>query len=158
MIDYECYIGKKFGKLTILSFSKKINDNNSFFLCSCECGKVTTPQPRHILKGNTKSCGCARIKHRMGKSTTYNTWRDMIQRCTNPNAPNYKWYGARGISVCDEWTRKGGFMQFLSDMGDKPTSMWIERLDNEIGYSKENCIWATPAENLKNKRNSKKNR
>lgn len=84
------------------------------------------------------------------KQRTYQCWQGMKQRCHNPNSPQYKNYGARGITVCDEW--RYSFLQFLADMGEKPDGRSLDRINNDAGYSKENCRWATPYEQRINQR------
>jgi hypothetical protein len=80
----------------------------------------------------------------------YRTWVGMLQRCTNPRHISYPRYGGRGISVCDEWR---SFERFLADMGEKPSPAHsIDRINNFVGYSKNNCRWATSKEQAQNKR------
>jgi len=78
---------------------------------------------------------------------TVKTWDAMIQRCTNPNNPGYKYYGARGILVCDEWRSLSGF---VSSMGLRPERTTLERIDNSKGYAPDNCRWASHEEQMRN--------
>jgi hypothetical protein len=90
-----------------------------------------------------------------GKLTrTYSAWASMLQRCNNPNHTGYKNYGGRGISVCTEWSM---FTNFLADMGECPPHMEIDRIDNNLGYNKENCRWIAPRENRLNRPHVKLN-
>lgn len=84
-----------------------------------------------------------------GYSTTYEVWKNMIQRCTNPKHPRYADYGGRGIKVTPDWLT---FIGFFNDMGERPCGDTLERVDNSLGYSKENCKWASPSEQNYNQR------
>lgn len=82
----------------------------------------------------------------------FGVWKNMLQRCTNPNSPAYKNYGGRGISVCKRWTK---FENFYADMGEIPPGMTLDRRDNSKGYSPRNCRWATYSQQAKNSRRAK---
>lgn len=93
-----------------------------------------------------------RATHRMTKTRIYKIWVNIIGRCTNPNDKDYPRYGGRGITISDEWRK---FENFYSDMGNKPAGMQIDRINNNQGYSRENCRWATPSENSRNRRSAR---
>lgn len=94
------------------------------------------------------------ITHGMTHTLTYSTWKHMRQRCNNPNKLSYPYYGGRGITICKRWIV---FRNFLEDMGNRPKGLTIERIDNNKGYYKENCIWATRTKQQRNKRPYKNN-
>jgi hypothetical protein len=93
------------------------------------------------------------MKTHGGSSTVeYRTWQSMLNRCYNKNVEHYESYGGRGIAVCDEW--RNSFSAFLSDMGIRPSpNHSIERKNNDLGYSPDNCYWATKTEQQRNRRN-----
>lgn len=87
------------------------------------------------------------VKHGMSRTAEYEVWEAMIQRCTNPNNQHYARYGGRGITVCKRWR---DFKNFIADMGKRPPGLTIERKNNNAGYSRRNCMWATRAEQYRN--------
>lgn len=154
--------GQKFGRLTVIERSGSI-DGNSAWLCECDCGTVARWRGYSLKEGNTTSCGCVHkeaarkrlLKHGLSKSREYSVWSDMIQRCTNPSNEFYKDYGERGINVCPRW--KNSFLLFHEDMGDRPSDdHTLDRMDNSMGYFKENCRWVTNTEQQRNKRNNRR--
>lgn len=159
-MDMKDLTGKRFTRLLVVS--RKDNDNrmNAMWLCQCDCGKQTIVRSSCLKSKNTQSCGCLaknnnlKHGHRKNSKTTaiYNSWRSMIQRCTNTKHEQYKDYGDRGITVCKEWLK---FENFLIDMRKewKP-GLTIERKKNAEGYHPSNCKWTTTKENNRNKRNN----
>jgi hypothetical protein len=98
-----------------------------------------------------KSHGYLRHGHarRDGMSKTYHTWRGMIQRCHNPKAANYPRFGGKGIRVCPRW--RTSFLHFLEDMGERPFGMTLDRKNGRKGYSRANCRWRTPKQQVANR-------
>jgi hypothetical protein len=152
-------IGEKFGRLTVLKVDRIVRCGK-YVLCKCECGKTKTVFLGSLKQGKTKSCGClnselssARRKtHGLTKTRTHNIWVNMKARCGNPNNPAYELYGARGIKVCKSWD--DSFESFLNDMGKCPERMSIERINNDKGYNKDNCKWASHKEQSNNRRSN----
>ena len=154
--------GKTFNRLTVLGQTgRSTKSGDCIWLCQCSCGNTKELPSTNIKTGKTKSCGClakeiakARLfKH--GQSTTreYNTWHHMKQRCLDPAYKQYGDYGGRGITISKKWMK---FENFLADMGTCPEDHFLDRIDNDKGYSKRNCRWVTRTVNNNNRRNSVK--
>ena len=105
-----------------------------------------------LLKPDQRSPAEWSTTHGMSSSSTYKIWGGMIQRCTNPKTLAYRYYGGRGINVCAEWL---SFTNFLKDMGIRPEGMSLDRIDPDLGYSPDNCRWATSSEQQKNRRDTR---
>ena len=152
--------GDEYELLTIVKEVERHQQPNGKFrrmvLCRCKCGTETVTQLHSLTSGHTTSCGCFGKTTGRGNAThgrcgtpVYRAWQDMIQRCYNPLRPRYVTYGARGITVCKRW--RESFEAFLEDMGDTPSPRHsIDRIENDQGYCKANCRWATKKQQSRN--------
>jgi hypothetical protein len=150
------HTGTIVGKLTAIAFSHK-EGKNPIWAFKCSCGNTKAMRVYNVIGGRVKSCGCLESKRNTthGQSSkrggTYISWEQMRQRAKSGTAINAKDYKGRGITVCDEWDR---FETFLNDMGERPANTSLDRIDNDKGYTKENCRWATKTQQARNRRNT----
>ena len=151
-------IGEKFTRLTIIAETRSGPKNRLAYVCLCDCGEQRTVLKENLVTGRQKSCGCLskelakktgeRSKtHGMHNTRVYRIWSQMKRRCQIPSNGAYERYGAKGVTVCEEWQK---FENFYKDMGDD-NGLTIDRINNELGYSKDNCRWATWSEQAKNR-------
>ncbi len=150
-------LGIKYNNLTVISADESvINDKHRRVICLCDCGIVKSICLHHVKSGRTKSCGCMKIKykHRYTEyKLEYQTWSAMMNRCHNPNASGFSYYGAIGISVCERWHN---FDNFLTDVGVRPfIGATLDRIDNNYDYEPGNVKWATMKQQNLNKSNTK---
>ena len=168
-------IGRRFSRWLVLEESYQTIDNQGKtvyrFLCKCDCGTIKVVRASNLRKGISRSCGCLnkevcrdiQLKHghcSRGKpeTKTYKSWKAMLWRCNNPNGSRYHRYGARGITVCDRWSGEDGYINFLTDMGERPPGKSLDRIDNNGNYEPSNCRWATQKEQMNNMSRNKKYR
>lgn len=151
--------GQVFGSLTVLEREGSDKEGKAMWRCSCTCGTVRLVRGKTLRNGDITNCGCLKkarfmamvTKHGLCTSHEYKSWYGMLTRCNNPNQKSFKYYGGRGITVCESWKE---FKNFIHDMGRAPKGYSIDRIDNEKGYFKENCRWASDKEQARNSRNN----
>ena len=156
-------LGRRYGKLTVIAYDKSVKEN-LYFICKCDCGNIKSIQKSGLVRGVVISCGCNLIerntKHNLSRTRLYRVFSDMKSRCYNKNSKDYKNYGARGIKICDEWLNDfTAFNKWAYENGYDENApkmaCTIDRINNDLGYSPENCRWVDIATQNRNKRQRK---
>lgn len=160
--------GQRFTRLIVVERTANIGGRPAW-LCKCDCGKIKTISSNHLLQGRTNSCGCLHNEQlaqrstvhgdatRENKTRLYKVYNNMISRCHRPNFPRYADYGGRGITVCDTWRNSyEAFKKWALQSGYDKTapkgSCTIDRIDNDKGYSPDNCRWVSMKTQSTNRR------
>lgn len=149
--------GMTFDRLKVIKRVENDKHKNSMWLCQCVCGETRVVRGSHLTGKNTRSCGCLdreivaknSVKHGMRYTRIYNIWRKMKERCLNRNSDNYRYYGARGVKVCDEWMSFSGFYEWSKISGYRD-DLTIDRINVFGNYCPSNCRWATMQEQNNN--------
>lgn len=162
--------GKKFNHLTALSFSHKDKNRKTYWDFLCDCGEIKTLRTDCVKNGSIKSCGCLKREQdkknlnrkgsvpkyddigKLSDSVLYNRWKGMKRRCYDKNFKQYKDYGGRGITVCEEWLYSFRNFYDWSMSHGFSEDLEIDRIDNDGNYEPENCRWVTHKINSNNRK------
>lgn len=156
-------VGKRYGNLVVVSYDHSYR-GSTYWKCQCDCGMTTVTRGYSLRSGHTNSCGCqaytTRFEEKHGESHSnktrlYNIWVHMRNRCNNPNREAYKWYGGKGVKVCDEWNSYPNFKAWAIANG-YTDELTIDRIDISKNYCPENCRWLSKSDNSKHRQGTYK--
>lgn len=168
MPNFKNLTGKKFGRLTVIGVSRKVESGNReryYWRCKCDCGNEKEVRTDCLTSGLVKSCGCLKKdqdkinltkyhKHKLSHTKLWDTYYGMKSRCYDKTDKRYSDYGGRGIEICPEWLEN--FENFVSWSLENgfDDNLQIDRIDNDSGYSPQNCRWVSIKENCRNRRSN----
>lgn len=168
MPNFKNLTGEKFGRLTVIGVSKKVESGNReryYWRCKCDCGNEKEVRTDCLTSGLVKSCGCLKKdqdkinltkyhKHKLSHTKLWDTYYGMKSRCYDKTDKRYSDYGGRGIEICPEWLEN--FENFVSWSLENgfDDNLQIDRIDNDSGYSPQNCRWISIKENCRNRRSN----
>jgi len=157
--------GRKFGRLIALHYSGVQHGTNVSWACLCSCGNIKNIRETDLKNGHTKSCGCFRrdFRYKHGESKTnlkrqtrlYNIWTGMKSRCYNKKDTGYRYYGRRGIAICNEWRDNYNTFKSWAILNGYKENLTIDRINNDGNYEPDNCQWITAKENIIKIRNER---
>ena len=156
--------GKRFGRLTAIKCTRRGTRaaGVTMWLCVCDCGREKITQAAHLVNGASKSCGCLQREiakkvnttHGKRKTRLYEIFENMISRCYNPRCPAFADYGGRGITICNEWLNDRELFFKWSEENGYTDTLSIDRINNDKGYSPDNCKWANRQQQNHNRRSN----
>lgn len=161
LVDFTI-IGRRYGRLVVEAFVKRTKHQHTVWRCRCDCGKVVEIERTTFVSGGQQSCGCFRRekfqqiqckehwKHRLSRTKEYRAWLGAKSRCYSPIRKDFKYYGGRGIKMCDQW--RDDFEAFLAHIGPCPYGLTLDRINNDGNYEPGNVHWVTPKQQAANRR------
>ena len=162
---FKSLIGRKFGKLTVISRAENTSSGKAKWICICDCGgeKKKSVTTYDLRSGRVKSCGCLYFesnrernkKHGKTKTKIYRIWSGMKARCSRPSSFAYKNYGGRGITICKEWLHDFQAFYDWAMAHGYADDLSIDRIDVNGNYEPSNCIWTSMKKQENNRRNNR---